>query len=394
MTIRHSDIIKTLPKMATLPDRIEKRSDVSHIPSFRDMLSRISLDTTAIVNGLPVLSFISSKLTGLSTKRSKVYSLSVKSEIADLDAQILFLGLNKAHNDTLQQYQDKRSALLSQCEYEESDRDRVSVTAILKTRQTTDIDFNRLSIGDRVAPLHAASLLVCGFNRDKAIAILPYLSFKREYQTEIIKSLDNGLIGLYRLECDAKNAIVKPYQLPLSQGDRVGLRIESRSLERQNIRQSSTKVLHDGYSHVLSKENHLNRFQFTSLGIELLFSDSLKGFDKQSKVCAIYAKNIRLSSDVCGTWQAIGYISRISGDRIVTTLDSAKIKALFPTVPNALKALGLYGIDCLRYRMQSIESNLHSVNCDPVFWQQFNMYPIGCIADNTAIKLQYCKAKK
>ena len=390
MTIRHSDIIKTLPKMAVLPDRIEKRSDVSHIPSFRDILSRISLDITAIVDGLPILNFISSKLINLSTKRSKVYSLSVKAEIADLDLQI------KSSHDRgiLADLESRRSALLSQFEYEYSDRDRVSVTAILKARQTTDMDFNRLSIGDRVAPLHAASLLVCGFNRDKAIVILPYLSFKREYQTEIIKSLDNGLIGLYRLECDAKNAITKPYQLPLSQGDLVGLRIESRSLERQNTKQSSTKVLHDGYSHILSKENHLNRFQFTSLGIEILFSDSLKGFDKQSKICAIYAKNIRLSSDVCGTWQAIGYLSRISGDRVVTTLDSAKVKALFPTVPNALKALGLYAVDCLRYRMQSIESNLHSVNCDPVFWQQFNMYPVGCIADNTAIKLQYCKAKK
>ena len=390
MTHRHSDIIKTLPLMAVLPDRIETRSDISHIPNFADLMTRISLDITVKIEGIPILNFINPKLERLSVKRSKVYSLTVKSAIADLDLQI------KAISDrsVLASLEVKRSALLEQYEIEESDRDRISVKAILKARKTTNIDFNRLSISDRVAPLYGASLLICGFNRDKAIAILPYLSFKREYQTEIIKSFDNGAIGLYRLECDSKNAIDKPYQLPLSQADRVGLKIESRSLERQNSKQSSTKVLHDGYSHVLSKENHLNRFQFTSLGIEVLFSDTLKGFDKQKNICAIYAKNIRLSSSVCGTWQVIGYLSRISGDRIVTTLDQAKIKSLVPTVKNALKALGLYANDCLRYRMQSLESNLHSVNCDPLFWQQFNMYPVGCIADNTAIKMQYCKPKK
>jgi hypothetical protein len=396
MTHRHSDITKTLPKMAVLPDRIEKRSDISHVPSFRDILSRISLDVTAMIydenskSELPILNFISSKLSVLAVKRSKVYSLATKSLIFDLDLQI-----KATHDrDILDNLQAKRSILLDQFEYEESDRDRVSAADILRVRQTTDMDFNRLSINDRVSPLYAASLLICGFNHNKAIAILPYLTFKREYRIEIIKSFDNGAIGLYRLECDAKIAVDKPYQLPLSQADRMGLKIESRSLERQNLKQSSTKVLHDGYSHVLSKENHLNRFQFTSLGIEILFSDSLKGFNKQSKICAIYAKNIRLSSDVCGTWQIIGYLDRITGDRIVTTLDSAKIKTLFPTVPNALKALGLYAVDCLRYRMPSMESNLHSVNYDPLFWQQFNMYPIDCIADNAAIKMQYKKAKK
>lgn len=388
--MRHSDIIKTLPKMATLPDRIEKRSDISHIQDFSDLMSKISLDITQKINGIPVLNFISAKLSKLAVKRSKVYSLAVKSAIADLDLQIQATSDRSVLNDL----QAKRSALLQQFEIEESDRDRVSVAAILKIRKTTAIDFNRLSINDRVAPLYGAAMLVCGFNREKAIAIIPYLTFKREYKTEIFKSFDNGAIGLYRLDCDAKQSIDKPYQLPLSQADRVGLRIESRSIERQNSKQSSVKVLHDGYSHVLSKENHLNRFQFTSLGIEILFSDNLKGFDKQKNVCAIYAKNIRLSSDVCGTWQAIGYLSRIAGDRVVTTLDNAKIKAMFPTAKNALKALGLYAVDCLRYRVQSLESNLHSVNCDPYFWQQFNMYPIGLIADNTAIKMQYCKPKK
>lgn len=390
MTHRHSDIIKTLPKMATLPDRIEKRSDITHIPSFKDILSRISLDATAMIGDLPILNFISPKLKGLAVKRSKVYSLAVKSAIFDLELQI------KAVSDhaVLNELEAKRSALLSQFEYEDSDRLSVSIASICKARKTTDLDFNRLSLNDKLAPLYGASLIACGFNREKAIAILPYLSFKREYQIEIIKSFDNGAIGLYRLECDATKPIAKPYMLPLSQADRVGLRIESRSLERQNSKQSSTKILHDGYSHVLSKENHLNRFQFSSLGIEILFSDSLKGFDKQSHVCAIYAKNIRLSSDICGAWVHIGYLSRISGDRVVTNLDNAKIKALLPTVPNALKALGLYANDCLRYRMQSLESNLHSVNCDLYFWAQFNMYPIGCIADNTAIKMQYRKPKK
>jgi hypothetical protein len=165
------------------------------------------------------------------------------------------------------------------------------------------------------------------------------------------------------------------------------------------------KNIHDAFSHVLSKENHLNRFSFSKLGIELSLSDNLKGFDKQQNIAAIYCKSIRMDSSIGANWQLVGYLKRLQGDRVTVSLNPS-INSIegFNMIPNALKSLGLFAAnkpnDCLRYRIP--QSNLAtreiknngSVNHLSDFWLQFNMYSIASIVDNGAIRLQYRKPTK
>lgn len=370
MAVRSVDIQKTLPKMVALPSVINSRQDIDHVPDFQDLLSRVYLDVTVEFidpitnNPTPILSYLSPKLKNLRTRIKKT--------------------------------EDKNGAIV----YLESLRDRLSVAAILKARQTSDQDFKRLTLNDKLAPLYASALLIAGFNRAKALKVLPYLTFKREYEVEIIKTFANA-IGLYRVECNAKSPIADPYQIPLDSSYRIALRLENRDLRSQNAKQSTVKNVHDAFSHVLSKENHLNRFSFTRLGLELSFSDNLKGFDKSANVCAIYCKSIRLDSSIGANWQLVGYIKRLSGDRIGIDLNPS-INSIegFNMIPNALKSLGLFATDCLRYRVpQSVIAtretlNNGSVNCLTEFWLQFNMHCIGDIRDNGAIRLQYRKPKK
>ena len=355
MAVRTVEINKTMPKMIALPTIIGSRQDIDHVPDFQDLLIRIILDVTIdIIDGTevkPILSYLSPKL------------------------------------KNLRSFGDKQ-------------RDRVSAAAICKTRQTSEQDYKRLTLNDKLAPLHAASLLIAGFNREKASKVLPYLTFKQQYQVEIIKNFQ-GAIGLYRVETTAKQAVVNPYAIPLDSAFRVALKLENRSLRSIQDKQSTVKNVRDAFSHVLSKENHLNRFSFSRLGLELSFSDNLKGFDKSTNVCAIYCKSIRMDSSIGANWQLVGYVKRLQGDRVGIELNPS-INSIegFNLIPNALKSLGLFATDCLRYRIP--QSNLatrelvnnSSVNCLVTFWQQFNMHCIGAILDNSAIRLQYRKPKK
>lgn len=370
MAVRNVDIQKTFPKMVALPSVINSRQDIDHVPDFQDLLSRVFLDVTVeIIDPLdgkpkPILAYLSPKLKTLRTRIKKT--------------------------------EDKNGTIV----YLESLRDRLSVAAILKARQTSDQDFKRLSLNDKLAPLYASALLIAGFNRAKALKVLPYLTFKREYEVEVIKTFTNA-IGVYRVECNAKNPIADPYQIPLDSSYRIALRLENRDLRYQNAKQSTVKNIHDAFSHVLSKENHLNRFSFSKLGLEVSFSDNLKGFDKQRNITAIYCKSIRLDSSIGSQWQLVGYLKRLQGDRVGIELNP-NINAIqgFNMLPNALKSLGLFATDCLRYRVP--QSNLAtrelvnngSVNCLAEFWLQFNMHCIGDIRDNGAIRLQYRKPKK
>ena len=186
----------------------------------------------------------------------------------------------------------------------------------------------------------------------------------------------------------------------------IELEKESKNLEEESSRNCKdvAQVQHEDESnnlaHRLEKSNILSHFTFSQIDLEISLDDSAKNFDKKQYVCAIYAKSLIATNDLSCYWQHVGYIMRLQGDRIKTVL-TTNIDSLqgFKVIPDALKTLGLFETDNLRYRVKYTDpftrktTNKGSVNALQEFWMQFNMHCISEVKDNHVIRLQYHKPK-